>query len=147
MIVIGSDHGGFALKEAVKKHLDGMGIAYTDLGPSSGESVDYPIYGAKVAHAVADGRAERGIAICSTGIGISMAANKVKGVRAALCTDAHMAEMTRRHNNANVLCMGGLITEEATALAIVDTFLNTQFEGGRHARRVGELSEIEAGRL
>lgn len=147
MIVIGSDHGGFALKEAVKKHLEEKGIACTDLGPMTGESVDYPVYGAKVAHAVADGRAERGIAICSTGIGISMAANKVKGVRAALCTDAHMAEMTRRHNNANVLCMGGLITEEKTALAIVDTFLATEFEGGRHARRVGELSEIEAGRL
>lgn len=147
MIVIGSDHGGFALKEAVRKHLAARGEEVNDLGPFTAESVDYPIYGAKVAHAVADGRADLGIAICSTGIGISMAANKVKGVRAALCTDAHMAEMTRRHNDANVLCMGGLITEEATALAIVDAFLNTQFEGGRHARRVGELSEIEAGRL
>ena len=111
------------------------------------ESVDYAVYGAKVAHCVADGKADYGVLVCSTGIGISMAANKVKGIRAALCSDAHAAEMTRRHNNANILCLGGLVTEEKTALEIVDTFLKFDFEGGRHQRRIDQIADIENGRL
>ena len=118
-IAVGSDHGGFALKEAVKKHLEAKGIEVEDFGCYSTESVDYAVYGAKVAHCVADGKADYGVLVCSTGIGISMAANKVKGIRAALCSDTHAAEMTRRHNNANILCLGGLVTEEKTALEIV----------------------------
>ena len=147
MIAIGSDHGGYALKEAVKKHLEEKGYEVHDYGAYSTESVDYALYGAQVAHAVANGEAEYGVAICSTGIGISMAANKVHGVRAALCTTPHMAEMTRRHNNANVLCMGGLITEEKTAMEIVDAFFTFEFEGDRHIRRINQLADIEAGRL
>ena len=129
-IAVGSDHGGFALKEAVKKHLEAKGIEVEDFGCYSTESVDYAVYGAKV-----------------TGIGISMAANKVKGIRAALCSDTHAAEMTRRHNNANILCLGGLVTEEKTALEIVDTFLKFDFEGGRHQRRIDQIADIENGRL
>ena len=109
--------------------------------------MDYAVYGAKVAHCVAEGKADYGVLVCSTGIGISMAANKVKGIRAALCSDAHAAEMTRRHNNANILCLGGLVTEEKTALEIVDTFLKFDFEGGRHQRRIDQIADIENGRL
>ena len=146
-IAVGSDHGGFALKEAVKKHLEAKGIEVEDFGCYSTESVDYAVYGAKVAHCVADGKADYGVLVCSTGIGISMAANKVKGIRAALCSDAHAAEMTRRHNNANILCLGGLVTEEKTELEIVDTFLKFDFEGGRHQRRIDQIADIENGRL
>lgn len=147
MIAIGSDHGGFALKEAVKKHLEEKGIEIKDFGCYSTESVDYAVHAAKVAHCVADGEAEYGILICSTGIGISIAANKVKGIRAALCCDTHAAEMTRRHNNANILCMGGLVTDEKTGLEIVDTFLSFEFEGGRHQRRIDQITAIENGEL
>ena len=147
MIAIGCDHGGFALKEAVKKHLEEKGIEIKDFGCYSTESVDYAIHAAKVAHCVADGEAEYGILVCSTGIGISMAANKVKGIRAALCCDTHAAEMTRRHNNANILCMGGLVISEQTGLDIVDTFLSFEFEGGRHQRRVDQLAAIENGEM
>ena len=147
MIAIGCDHGGFALKEAVKKHLEEKGIEIKDFGCYSTESVDYAVHAAKVAHCVADGEAEYGILVCSTGIGISMAANKVKGISAALCCDTHAAEMTRRHNNANILCMGGLVISEQTGLDIVDTFLSFEFEGGRHQRRVDQIAAIENGEL
>lgn len=147
MIAIGCDHGGFALKEAVRKHLEEKGIEVKDFGCYSTESVDYAIHAAKVAHCVADGEAEYGVLICSTGIGISMAANKVKGIRAALCGDIHAAEMTRRHNNANILCMGGLVIDEKTGLDILDTFLSFEFEGGRHQRRVDQITAIENGEL
>lgn len=147
MIAIGSDHGGFALKEAVKKHLEAKGIEVKDFGCYSTDSVDYAIHAAKVAHCVADGEAEYGVLVCSTGIGISMAANKVKGIRAALCCDTHAAEMTRRHNNANILCMGGLVISEEMGLNIVDTFLSFEFEGGRHQRRVDQIAAIENGEL
>lgn len=147
MIAIGCDHGGFALKEAVRKHLEEKGIEVKDFGCYSTESVDYAIHAAKVAHCVADGEAEYGVLICSTGIGISMAANKVKGIRAALCCDTHAAEMTRRHNNANILCMGGLVIDEKTGLDILDTFLSFEFEGGRHQRRVDQITAIENGEL
>ena len=147
MIAIGCDHGGFALKEAVKKHLEEKGIEIKDFGCYSTESVDYAVHAAKVAHCVADGEAEYGILVSSTGIGISMAANKVKGIRAALCCDTHAAEMTRRHNNANILCMGGLVISEQTGLDIVDTFLSFEFEGGRHQRRVDQIAAIENGEM
>ena len=147
MIAIGCDHGGFALKEAVKKHLEEKGIEIKDFGCYSTESVDYAVHAAKVAHCVANGEAEYGILVCSTGIGISMAANKVKGIRAALCCDTHAAEMTRRHNNANILCMGGLVISEEMGLNIVDTFLSFEFEGGRHQRRVDQIAAIENGEM
>ncbi|MDO4746513.1 MAG: ribose 5-phosphate isomerase B [Bacillota bacterium] len=138
-IAIASDHGGFELKENVKKYLEGRDIEVMDLGTYSEESVDYPAYGKACGQAVASGEADRGIVCCGTGIGISIAANKVKGVRCALCTDVHMAEMTRKHNDANVLAMGGRTTELETALAITAAWLDTEFEGGRHQRRVDML--------
>jgi ribose 5-phosphate isomerase B len=143
MIAIGSDHGGYALKQDVMKHLDELGLAYRDCGTYSEDSCDYPVYGEAVARAVASGEAEKGIVICGTGIGISIAANKVKGVRAALCGDCYSAEYTRRHNDANILAMGARVTGSGLALKIVDTFLNTAFEGGRHARRVALITELE----
>ena len=143
MIGIGSDHGGFALKEEIKAHLDEIGVAYKDYGTHSPESCDYPIYAEAVARAVVSGEVEKGILICGTGIGIGIAANKVKGIRAALCGDCYSAEYTRRHNDANILTMGARVTGGGLACKIVDTFLTTEFEGGRHARRVGLISDIE----
>lgn len=143
MIALGSDHGGFALKEEIMKHLDEKGIAYKDFGTYSQDSCDYPVYGEMVGKAVVSGECESGIVICGTGIGISIAANKVHGVRAALCHDCYSAEYTRRHNNANVLALGGRVIGAGHALKIVDIFLDTDFEGGRHARRVELISKIE----
>ena len=143
MIAIASDHGGFQLKQEVMKHLEALGLQYKDFGTYSSESCDYPIYAEKAARAVAAGECERGIIICGTGIGVSICANKVKGVRAALCGDCYSAEFTRLHNDANVLCMGARVTGSGLALKIVDTFLGTGFEGGRHARRVALIHEIE----
>ena len=143
MIAIGSDHGGFELKQAIKNYLDEKGLAYKDFGTDSTDSCDYPIYGKAVAEAVAKGECDRGIVICGTGIGISISANKVKGIRAALCGDCYSAEYTRRHNDANVLALGARVLGEGLALKIVDTFLNTEFEGGRHARRVALIHDIE----
>ncbi len=137
MIALGSDHGGFELKEAIKRHLDSRGIEYKDLGSHSSEAVDYPEYGRKVANAVVSGECTKGILICGTGIGISMSANKVKGIRCALCHDVFSAKATREHNDANVLAMGGRIVGEGLALMIVDTFLDTPFSGEeRHQRRI-----------
>ncbi|MBE6966976.1 MAG: ribose 5-phosphate isomerase B [Ruminococcaceae bacterium] len=143
MLAIGSDHGGFALKQEIMEHLREKGIAYKDFGTDSADSCDYPIYGEAVARAVAAGECERGICICGTGIGISIAANKVKGIRAALCGDCFSADMARRHNDANILALGARTLGSGLALRIVDTFLETEFEGGRHARRVGLIHEIE----
>ena len=143
MIAIGSDHGGFDLKEVVTAHLKEQGIPYKDFGCYDKKSCDYPVYGKAVAEAVAKGECEKGIVICTTGIGISITANKVKGVRCALCGDALSAEMTRRHNDANMLAMGAGIVGPMTAERIVDTFLSTGFEGGRHERRVKRMMEIE----
>ena len=143
MIAIGSDHGGFELKQFVMKHLDELGLAYLDYGTYSADSCDYPVYGEAVARAVASGEAEKGIVICGTGIGISIAANKVKGIRAALCGDCYSAEFTRRHNDANILAMGARVTGSGLALKIVDTFLNTAFEGGRHAKRIALIAALE----
>ena len=143
MIGIGSDHGGFPLKEEIKKHLDEIGVAYKDFGTNTPDSCDYPIYAEAVARAVVSGEVEKGILICGTGIGISIAANKVKGIRAALCGDCYSAEYTRRHNDANILTMGARVTGGGLACKIVDTFLTTEFEGGRHARRVALIADIE----
>ena len=143
MIAIGCDHGGFQLKRAVMEHLVELGLAYKDFGTYTTESCDYPDYGEAVGRAVAGGEFERGILICGTGIGISLAANKVHGIRAAVCGDCYSAEMTRRHNDANILAMGERVTGQGLALKIVDTFLTTDFEGGRHARRVQKLMDIE----
>jgi len=143
MIAIGSDHGGFSLKQEVIKHLTEKGLEYKDFGTYTTDSCDYPIYGEAVAKAVASGECEKGIIICGTGIGISIAANKVKGIRAALCGDCFSAEMTRRHNDANILAMGERVLGPGLALKIVDTFLETEFEGGRHARRVDLITKLE----
>jgi len=143
MIAIGSDHGGYALKQTIMKHLDELGLAYHDYGTYTEDSCDYPVYGEAVARAVAGGEAEKGIIICGTGIGISIAANKVKGIRAALCGDCYSAEYTRRHNDANILAMGARVVGSGLAEKIVDTFLTTQFEGGRHAKRIALIAEIE----
>lgn len=144
MIALGCDHGGFALKQEIMKHLEDRKLAYKDFGTYTEESCDYPIYGEAAARAVASGECELGIIVCGTGIGISMAANKVKGVRAAVCGDCFSAEMTRKHNDANVLALGARVVGPGLALKIVDTFLDNEFEGGRHARRVALLQEIES---
>ena len=143
MISIASDHGGYCLKEHIKAYLTAKGINVLDCGCDSQESCDYPIFAKAAAEAVADGRCEKGIVICTTGIGISITANKVKGIRCALCGDPLSASLTRRHNNANMLAMGAGIVGKNLAENIVDTFLNTQFEGGRHERRVNALMAIE----
>lgn len=141
-IAIGCDHAGYELKEAVKARLDVAGYQMIDLGAHSSESVDYPIYGHAVGRAVAEGKAEKGIAICGSGIGISIACNKVPGIRAALCTSVEMAEMSRRHNNANVICMGARMISQDLAFDMVDKWLSTEFEGGKHERRINELEDI-----
>ncbi len=142
MIALGSDHGGFELKQEIKKYLDGQGIEYKDYGCDSEEAVDYPVYGKLVANAVASGECEKGILICGTGIGISITANKVKGIRCALCSDCFSAEATRLHNDANVLAMGGRVVGAGLALKIVETFLNTPFSGDeRHIRRIAQIEE------
>ncbi|MCQ2546812.1 MAG: ribose 5-phosphate isomerase B [Clostridia bacterium] len=142
LIAIASDHGGYELKEKVKEHLRDRGEKIVDLGTTSEGSVDYPIYGKACAEAVASGKAEKGIVICGTGIGISIAANKIKGIRCGLCTSVEMAELTRAHNDANMLAMGGRTTAPDLAMKIVDAFLDTGFEGGRHQRRTDMLDEM-----
>ena len=141
-IAIASDHGGYQLKEEIKKYLEGRNIEVVDLGTHSEESVDYPIYGKACGEAVMSGTADRGIVCCGTGIGISIAANKVKGIRCGLCTSVEMAHLTKQHNNANMIALGGRTTSPALALAIVDEWLDTDFEGGRHQRRVDMLNEM-----
>lgn len=143
MIAIGSDHGGFALKREIIKHLEEKGLEYKDFGTYTEDSCDYPEYGEAVGRAVASGEFDRGIIICGTGIGISISANKVRGVRAALCGDCYSAEYTRRHNDANVLALGARVLGPGLALKIVDIFLETKFDGGRHARRVDLITKIE----
>lgn len=144
MIALGCDHGGYAIKEAVKRYLEENSIEFKDFGCYSEESVDYPIYAKKVAQAVASGECEKGVLCCGTGIGISIAANKVKGIRAAVVTNEFCAEMTRRHNDANILAMGGRVINEEQAVSFTKIFLETPFEGGRHVNRVNMISEIEA---
>lgn len=141
MIALGSDHGGYSLKEHIKAYLEGKGIAFKDFGTHSTDSCDYPEFGRAAAEAVASGECERGIVVCTTGIGISITANKVHGVRCALCRDLLSAQLTRRHNNANMLALAGGFTGPFEAEHIVDAFLTTAFEGGRHERRVNAIEE------
>ena len=142
-IAIGCDHGGYLLKQDILIWMEEHDIDWEDFGCYSTESVDYPVYGEKVARAVASGACDMGIVICTTGIGISIAANKVRGIRCAHCADPLSAEMTRRHNDANVLALGAGIVGPNLAKRMVEVFLNTPFEGGRHARRVSQLDAIE----
>lgn len=143
MIALGSDHGGFRLKQEIMKYLDEKGLAYKDYGTYTEDSCDYPVFGEAVGNAVAGGECEKGILVCGTGIGISIAANKVNGIRAANCADCYSAEYCRRHNDANVLALGARTLGSGLALKIVETFLTTGFEGGRHARRVAMIADIE----
>ena len=141
-VAFACDHAGFALKEAVIAHLKEMGHEVVDFGCYTPERVDYPAQGEKAARAVASGECALGVLICGTGIGISLAANRVRGVRAAVCSEPYSAEMTRRHNNANIIAFGARVVGEGTAMTIVDAFLNAEFEGGRHARRVDMIEAI-----
>lgn len=142
-IGIGSDHGGFELKEIVREHLENLGVEAVDFGTYNKDSVDYPEYGKTVAQAVANKEVERGIVICGTGIGISIAANKVKGIRCALCGDTYSARMSREHNNANMLALGARVLGVGLALEIVDSWMKAEFQGGRHENRVNKISDIE----
>lgn len=143
MIAIGSDHGGYLLKEEIKKHLEEKGYEFKDFGTDSTASCDYPVYAEKVCNAIQSGECEKGILVCGTGIGMSMCANKCKGIRAAVCGDHFSAEFTRKHNNANVLCLGARVTGSGVAMQLVDIFLTTEFEGGRHEKRIEMMMELE----
>ncbi len=142
-IWVGNDHGGYELKLKILEYLDSKGIPYNDVGTGSDEIVRYPHYAASVAGAVSSGAAEKGILICSTGIGMSIIANKFKGVRASLCTNIYMGKMTRAHNNSNILCLGGKITGFSEALEILEVWLTTEYEGGRHDISLGLIEEAE----
>lgn len=143
MLAIGCDHGGFELKGHIIEHLKEIGVEYKDFGTCDENSVDYPDIAEKVGNAVVSGECENGILICGTGIGISIAANKIKGVRAALCGDVYSAKMTKQHNNANIICMGGRVIGRELAFMIVDTWLNEEFLGGRHANRIEKIHNLE----
>lgn len=143
-IGLGSDHGGYNLKEEIKKHLEAKGIECVDFGPNNDlESVDYPIYGETVANSVVNKEVDYGILCCGTGIGISLAANKVKGIRCAVVSDVFSAKMSKAHNDANMLSLGERVLGRGLALEIVDAWINTEFEGGRHSKRVDMIKEIE----
>lgn len=144
MIALGSDHAGFELKQAIIKHLEERKIEYKDYGPYSAESVDYAVYAEKTAKGVIGGECELGILCCGTGVGISIAANKVRGIRACCCSDKFSAEMTRLHNDANMLCLGGRVVTPEQAIELVDIFLDTPFSGEeRHARRIAQITDLE----
>ena len=143
-IALGSDHGGFQLKETIKAWLLENGYAVEDMGTNDEQSCDYPDFGKAVALEVAGGKVDKGILVCGTGIGISISANKIKGIRAALCGDTFSARMCRMHNDANILALGQRVTGPGLALDIVDIWLNTAFEGGRHANRIEKIAQIEA---
>ena len=142
-IAIGNDHSATDMKNEIMAYLVEKGYEVVNVGTDGYESVDYPVYGRKVAEAVTDGTCDLGIAICGTGIGISLACNKVRGIRACVCSEPYSAELSRRHNDANILCFGSRVVGPELAKMIVDAFLNAQFEGGRHARRVGQIMAIE----
>ena len=142
-VAVGADHAGYLLKERVKKHLESMGHQVIDMGTNSTESTDYPPYAFQVAEAVRDGRAERGVLVCDSGNGIAIAANKVEGIRAALAVSPRHAELSRRHNDANVLVLGSMLLPESEELATVDAWFAAPFDGGRHARRVGQIVDYE----
>lgn len=143
MLAIGSDHGGYELKEHIKKHLEEKGVEFKDYGTYSEASVDYPDCARPVCEAVQNGEAEAGILVCGTGIGISMAANKFKGIRAALISDVFSAKMSKEHNNANIVCLGGRVTGRELAFMMIDEWMNTKFAGGRHAERIAKIHAIE----
>lgn len=142
-IAIGADQGGFELKERIVEYLVAQDHQVLDLGIHELKSIDYPDIAESVARSVADGQAERGILVCATGLGVSMAANKVRGIRAALCTDCYMARMAREHNDAQVLCLGGRVIGIGPALEIVGVFLSSEAQGGRHARRVAKINALD----
>lgn len=144
MIAIACDHGALALRDAVKKHLEARGLPYQDFGTDTSDSCDYPDYAGPAARAVASGACERGIVLCTTGIGVSMTANKVKGIRCALLSDLMSARLCRQHNDANMIAIGAGVVGEKLALEMVDLFLDTPFEGGRHARRVEKMMRYES---
>lgn len=143
-VVIACDHGGFELKEILKDHLIEKGYSVMDIGTYNTDSVDYPDYGKKAGEIVANNEADRGIVICGTGIGISLAANKVNGIRCALCTNEYMAIMSRKHNDANMLSLGNRVVGSGLAISILDAWMSTEFEGGRHEIRVNKLMNIES---
>lgn len=143
MLYIGSDHGGFGLKEHLKGYFEKNNVLFEDIGVYTQESFDYPIIAKKLCNEVIRDKNNKGILICGTGVGICIAANKVHGIRAALCSDAYVSEMSRKHNNANVLCIGGRVLDNDKGVDIVKSFLSTDFEGGRHLRRVDQIMEIE----
>ncbi len=142
-IALAADHGGYLLKEAAMKHFDELGIPYTDYGCNGPASVNYPEYAEKVCTAIQNGKSDKGILFCGTGIGMSMVANKHRGIRAACCSDTFSARCTRQHNDANVLCMGGRVVGEGLALDMIDLFLNTSFEGGRHTQRLNMYPDAQ----
>ena len=142
-IALGADHAGFELKEALKGWLIDRGYQVLDLGTHGSESVDYPDYAAQVAEAVADGKVERGVLVCGTGVGMAMTANKVPGIRAALCSDVFTARMSREHNDANVLALAGRLMESDMAVDILKLWLETEFAGGRHSRRLSKITDLE----
>ena len=146
-IAIGNDHVAVDMKNHIVSYLEGKGYTLVNFGTNTAERADYPLYGKAVAEAVASGECDLGILICGTGIGISLAANKVKGIRAAVCSEAYSAALTRRHNNANIIAFGARVVGIATAETIVDAFLEAEFEGGRHGARVDMITAIEEGRL
>ncbi len=143
MIALGCDHGGFELKNAIIEHLKERNIDFIDLGTHNGEAVDYPEIAVKVCEKITNGDCRLGILCCGTGIGMSLAANKIKGIRAAACSDTFSAEFTRRHNDANILCLGGRVIGAGIALKMTDLFIDTEFEGGRHKRRVDMITALE----
>ena len=143
MIALGADHGGYELKEAVKKHLDEIGVPYKDFGCFSTESVDYPDMAEPACRAVVAGECDKALLFCGTGVGISIAANKIHGIRACCCSDYFSAKYTRMHNDANALCLGGRVVGAGLAIELVDVFLNTAFEGGRHAKRIAKITALE----
>lgn len=143
MLAIGCDHGGFELKNRIKKHLEEKGIAYKDFGTFDETSCDYPDIAKDVCDSIVKGESDKGILVCGTGIGMSIAANKIKGIRAAHLTDVYSAKMTKMHNNANVICLGGRVTGEELAFMIVDMWLETEFAGGRHQKRIDKISGLE----
>ena len=144
MIIVGSDHAGYALKEEVKKYLESMKYEYIDVGTYSLDSVDYPDIAKKLSKKVLEDPANKGILLCGTGIGVSITANRFKGIRAALCVYPYMATMARKHNNANVLCLGGRLVSPALANEIVEVFLNEKFEGGRHIKRTEKMDTLQS---
>ena len=142
-IVLGADHGGYELKNAIKAHLEANGFETIDVGTNSSKSCDYPVFASKLCQKLQNGEADLGILVCGTGIGMSMAANKHRGIRAAVCTEEFSAEMTRRHNDANVLCMGARVISAETAIKLATLFVETPYEGGRHALRVAMVDELD----